>query len=169
MTTATGLTLGGLVIALVILIANLRPWWKGGRDPKQLVPFSYGLALGSVSTICMGGLLGWLAGCTAGVGNRVGDKGVGMVTGSRGSSTLARGDLGHLTPEGAIVVVLLTAIVFLAWRSAGKQDKKRIFGGAYCGATLCLTAGVAGLLAFLPDAINMIGAQGRAAIEGGIL
>ncbi|GCD46131.1 hypothetical protein [Streptomyces paromomycinus] len=170
MNTATSLSLGGLALSLVIAYANLWPWWKSGHDPKKLIPFGEGLALGSVSTICAGGLLGVLAGCSAGAGNTVGDKTLSGVTGVQGGAAFGRGDLGHLTPEGAVVVLLMTVGVVLAWRAAGKNDKKKIAGGVFVGTTLSLTAGVAGLLGFLPDAINMIGQQGRATLEGaGIL
>lgn len=165
MTGDTQLTLGGLAIALAVLYANLRPWWKGGRDPKQLAPFGSGFALGALATICAGGLLGWLAGCSAGVTNTVGDKAVPGTTGTT-SGALTKGSLGQLTAEGGVVVFLLAVGVVLAWKAAGKLDKRRIAGGMICGTTLCLTAGVAGLLAWLPQVINGAGAAGRAAIEG---
>ncbi|MFD3917332.1 hypothetical protein ACFWR1_38260, partial [Streptomyces sp. NPDC058603] len=83
---------------------------------------------------------------------------------------LARGDLGQLTPEGAVIVFLMTVGVVLAWKAAGKQDKKRMVGGGFCGATLCVTAGVASLLNWLPGSLNTAGEQLRAAVEGaGIL
>ncbi|WP_030798943.1 hypothetical protein [Streptomyces sp. NRRL S-337] len=170
MTTSTSLSLGGLALSLAVAYANLWPWWKAGHDLKKLIPFGQGFSLGAVSTICAGGLLGWLAGCSAGVGNGTGDKVLGGVTGAKGGGALARGDLGHLAPEGGAVVLLMTVGVVIAWKSAGKHDKKRMFGGAFVGSTLCLTAGAANLLGFLPDAINAAGQQGRAILEGaGIL
>lgn len=170
MTTSASLTLTGLAISLAILYANLRPWWTGSREAKQLVPFGSGFGLGALSTVCAGGLLGWLSGCARHGANSAGDKGVRGVTGSSGSGALTRGDLGQLTPEGACVVFLLTVAVFLAWKAAGKKDKKRIVGGGFCGATLCVTAGVAGALEWLPDAVNQAGTALRSAVEGaGIL
>ncbi|MEU9498227.1 hypothetical protein [Streptomyces sp. NPDC048196] len=170
MTTATSLSLGGLALSLVVAYANLWPWWKAGHDPKKIIPFAQGFSLGAISTICAGGVLGWLAGCSAGAGNTGGGKVLGGITGASGGGTLARGDLGHLTPEGGVVVLLMTVGVVMAWRSAGKADKKRTAGGAFVGSTLTLTAGVASLLGFLPEAINAIGEQGRAVIESaGIL
>lgn len=170
MNTSTSLSLGGLALSLAVAWANLWPWWKSGHDPKKIIPFGQGFGLGAISTICAGGLLGWLAGCSAGAGNAGGDKALGGVTGTKGGGALARGDLGHLTPEGGVVVLLMTVGVVIAWKSAGKQDKKRMAGGAFVGSTLCLTAGAASLLGFLPDAINTLGQQGRAMLEGaGIL
>ncbi|MDJ0460607.1 hypothetical protein [Streptomyces sp. H27-C3] len=166
MNTATTLTLTGLAISLAVMYANLRPWWKGGHEGKALIPFGNGFALGAVSTICTGGLLGWLAGCSAGVANGAGDKSVSAVTGSASSGALTRGSLGSLTPEGAVIVFLVTIGTVIAWKAAGKADKKRIAGGAFCGSTMCLTAGVAGLLAFLPQLLNEAGAQLRTTAEG---
>ncbi|MFJ9214246.1 hypothetical protein [Streptomyces sp. NPDC102264] len=170
MNIATSLTLTGLAISAAIFWLNFRPWWKGSREPKALIPFGSGFALGAVATVCTGGLLGWLAGCSAGVANSAGERGVRAVTGAAGSGALARGDLGQLTPEGAVIVFLMTVGVFLAWKAAGKQDKKRMAGGGFCGATLCVTAGVASLLNWLPGSLNTAGEQLRAAVEGaGIL
>jgi hypothetical protein len=161
------LSLAGLAITVAILWANLRPWWTGGRDLKMLAAFGKGAGFGVLGALCAGGLLGWLAGCAPGVGNTAGSKAVGAVTGTATSSSLARGSLsGSLTEEGAVVVALAAFGIFLAWRKASKDDKKRMLGGAYCGASLCVTAGVAGVLSFVPDLINGAGAQVRAAIDG---
>ncbi|MFE0079191.1 MULTISPECIES: hypothetical protein [Streptomyces] len=167
---ATGLTLTGLAVSLAVLWMNFRPWWKGSREFKQLVPFAQGFLLGAVSTVCTGGALGWLAGCSAGAANSGGERGVKAMTGSADSGALTRGSLGTLTPEGAVIVFLLTVGVVIAWKAAGKQEKKRTTGGAFVGATLCVTAGVASLLNWLPGTLNSAGEQLRTAIEGaGIL
>ncbi|MFE1550592.1 hypothetical protein [Streptomyces sp. NPDC058718] len=165
------LSLAGLALTIVILWANLRPWWTGSRDPKLLAPFGKGAAFGILGAMCAGGLLGWLAGCAPAVGSTAGSKAVGAVTGAQSGTTLARGSLsGSLTEEGAVVVFLLTCGVVFAWKKAGKDDKKRMAGGAFCGATLCATAGIAGALRFLPDLVNQTGNAGRAAFESaGIL
>lgn len=164
--TTAGLSLAGLALTLAVTWANLRPWWKGSRDPKALAPFGSGFLLGALSTMCTGGLMGWLAGCTPGVTNGVGDKAVAAVTGRGGSTTLAHGSLGALEPNGAILVFLATVAIVLGWRAAGKQDKKRTFGGALVGTTLCVTAGVASLLNWLPALVNQGGDQLVAAVNG---
>lgn len=167
---STPLTLTGLAVSGAVLYANLRPWWTGGRDPKKLIPFGQGFGLGAVATICTGGILGWLAGCAAQGANRAGEKGVQGATGTADAGALARGSLGHLTPEGGAVVFLITIGVVLAWRAAGKGDRRRIGGGGFCGATLCVTAGMASLLDWLPATVNQAGAVLRSAVEGaGIL
>jgi hypothetical protein len=166
LSTATGLSLAGLAITLVILWANLRPWWKGTRDPKLLVPFGSGFLLGALSTMCTGGLLGWLAGCTPQVTNAVGDKAVHGVTGTSNATALARHPLGSLTPDGAVLVFVVAVCVMFAWRAAGKLDRKRTLGGAWVGSTLCVTAGVASLLNWLPALVNQGAAQIHAALNG---
>jgi hypothetical protein len=160
------LTLTGLVMSLAILYANLRPWWKGPRELKALAPFGQGFMLGALATVCTGGLLGWLHGCTARAANDVGDKAVGMTTGSASSAPLTRGSLGQLTPEGGLIVALFTVAVILAWKAAKKDEKKRITGGAFCGTTLCITAGIAGALGWLPELVNTLGMQLRTMVEG---
>lgn len=165
--TQYSLTLFGLGISLAILFANLRSWWTSpGRDPKMLIPFGANFAWGALATVCAGGLLGWLAGCAAAGTNTAGTRAVGGATGAT-DSTIARGTLGTLTPEGAVVMFLMTVGVVLAWKAAGKVEKRRMAGGAICGSTLCLTAGVAGLLNWLPAVVNQAGAGLRAAVEGG--
>ncbi|OKH91480.1 hypothetical protein [Streptomyces uncialis] len=164
--TTTNLTLAGLAAVLAILWANLRPWWKGKRELKQLRAFGTGALLGTLSTMCAGGLLGWLALGANRVANTGGDKATLGTTGQSSASTLASGTLGQLTPEAAVVVFLITIGTVLAWREAGKQDKKRLVGGVFCGATLCLTAGVAGALVWLPDLLNAIGLALRGTAEG---
>lgn len=162
----TPLTLAGLALTLVILWANLRPWWTGSRDPKMLAAFGKGAALGVLGAMCAGGLLGWLAGCAPVAGSTAGSKAVGAVTGTQSGTALARGSLsGSLTEEGAVVVFCVAVSVVFAWRKAAKDDKKRMAGGLYCGASLCATAGVAGALSFLPGLVNDTGAQIRAAID----
>lgn len=163
----TALSLFGLTISLAVLGANLRTWWKSpGRDPKTLGPFAGGFTLGALATVCAGGVLGLLAGCGTDLTNTAGGRAVGGTTGST-DSTLASGTLGTLTPEGAMVVFLLTVGVVITWRAAGKEIKRRMAGGLLCGATLCATAGIASLLNWLPGTANAIGQGIRAAVEGG--
>lgn len=166
--TTTQMTLAGVAISLAILALNLRTWWRGGRQLKDLWPFAQTFLLGGIATICAGGILGWLAGCTAQGINTAGEKVVPGTTGT-GSGAIAYGSLGDLSPEGGVVVFLLTVLTVAGWKAAGKQEQRRAIGGAICGATLCLTAGVAGLMDWLPDAINAVGMWGRGALEGSVL
>lgn len=148
---ALATTTGGVGLAAVILYANLRPWLKSSdRDPRLLAPFGGGFALGSLSTLCAGGVLGVIATWSAGGTARVGDH---LVPGATGqdAGTLPRGDMGRLGPGGGLAVFILFAAMAIAWRATGKGEpgkklRRRMVGGVLCGATLALTVGVAGLL-----------------------
>ncbi|MFF3151834.1 hypothetical protein [Streptomyces sp. NPDC057910] len=164
--TTVGLSLAGLALTLAIAWANFRPWWKGNRDPKALVPFGSGFLLGALSTMCTGGLLGWLSGCAPRVTNAVGDKAVHGVTGASNAAALPRQSLGTLTPDGAVLVFVVAVGVVFAWRAAGKTERKRMSGGALVGCTLCVTVGVASLLNWLPALVNDGAAQLHAALNG---
>lgn len=166
MTTTTTVTLSGLALALVVLYANLRPWWTGKREAKQLAPLGKGAALGLVSAVCPGGILGWAAAHSSAAANTGGDRLVHGTTGIKASDPVAHQSMGGLSAPGAVIVALITAVVVLAWRAAGKQDKKRIAGGAFVSTVLCLTAGVAGALTWVPGALNSVGAQLQAAVQG---
>jgi hypothetical protein len=163
--TASGITLAGLGLSLAILYLNWRKWWKGGRKVGDLIPFSSGFLLGALGTVCTGGLLGWLSGCTRQAVNTAGGK---VVPGATGTSdgAIEQGSLGQLSPEGGVVVFVLAVGVAAAYKAAGKDEKKRMTGGLICGFTLCVTAGIAGILNDLPTAINAVGVAGRGLFEG---
>jgi hypothetical protein len=120
--------------------------------------------------MCGGGLLGYLAGCTAGAVNTGGGEVVTGTTGQHAGAPVTTGSLGDLTPAGAVIVVLIASGVVFAFRAAGKDERKRMVGGVVCGVCLCLTAGVASALNWLPGLINGAGQQLQAAVQGaGIL
>ncbi|MEU3962906.1 hypothetical protein AB0F42_24390 [Streptomyces buecherae] len=157
-TTSVSLSLAGAAIAIAILWANLRPWLAGGRDPKALVPYGAGAALGSLATICVGGALGWGARGIAGAATAGGDKGVRKTAGT-GQSALPTGRMGVLTPEGGVVVCLILVAVVLLFKAAGKKEKRRILGGFVSFAILGFLPGVAATLTWWPDTVNWAGAE----------
>ncbi|GHI91726.1 hypothetical protein [Streptomyces olivaceus] len=161
------LSLGGVAIALAILWFNLRPWWKGSRDPKALLPYASGAGIGSLSTICVGGALGWGAAGIAGLVTSGGNTGVEKITGTSGAATLPTGRMGTLTQEGAVVAFLLLGGVILLYKTSGKQDKRRIIGGAVTFAVLGFLPGVASMLSWWPDLVNEAGAYGRDLLSTG--
>ena len=170
MTRTETLTLGGLLVALIILTCNLYPWWKGARDMKMLASFGKGSAAGICAAMCPGGILGWAHSRSGTVGNGAGERVSQATTGTASGQSITTGQLVGLGATGAVIVVLTVLIVVLAYKEAGKKDKRRILGGAYVGSTLCLTAGVAGALAWLPGALNAVGDFVVAAVQGaGIL
>ena len=156
---AAGITLAGLTAALVVLYANLSHWWKGKREGKQLAPLGKGAAGGLVAAVCPGGILGWV---TAHTGKAANTGGAGLAHGATGvqtSAPISHGTLDGLTAPGAVIVVLIAAAVVIAWRGAEKRDRWRILGGAFVMIMFCLTAGGAGALDWVPNALNGVGDQ----------
>ncbi|MDT0477378.1 hypothetical protein RM863_35180 [Streptomyces sp. DSM 41014] len=166
MTGTTTLSLGGLLAALLILYANLRPWWTSNRELKKLAPFGKGFSAAACAACCPSGLLGWLHHRSGTVANSAGERVGESTTGIAQGQGLTGGQLTGLGITGATVVVIAVYAAVTAWKAAGKDDKKRIIGGAFVGSVLCLTAGVAGLLSWLPAALNAAGAAVADAFQG---
>jgi hypothetical protein len=166
MTSTTTLTLGGLLAALLVLIANLYPWWTGPRELKQLSAFGKGFSAAACAAACPGGILGWAHTHTGTVANGAGQRASATAAGTTSSAALTTGQVVGLGATGAVVAVLVVFLVVLSYKAAGKKDKKRIVGGAFVGSVLLLTAGVAGALSWLPGALNGAGDAIVAAVEG---
>lgn len=164
--TIAGTTLAGVAVALTILFLNLRKWWTGGRALKDLIPTGHGLITGAMSTACVGGLAGWLSGCTRQVTNFAGGKAVTGTTGADSSSTIASGSIGSLDEGGGVVVFILFVATVAAYKAFSKEEKGRLIGAITAGCILCATAGVAGVLNGLPEIANSLGASGKAFFEG---
>ncbi|MET9815305.1 hypothetical protein [Streptomyces sp. NPDC006355] len=170
MTTTDKLTLGGLLAALIVLVFNLYPWYRGGREISKLAAFGKGTTGGVCIAMCPGGILGWAHSRSGTVGNGIGERTSQAATGTASAEGLPTGQLVGLGATGAVIVVLTVLVVVLAYKEAGKKDRRRIIGGAFVGSTFCLTAGVAGALAWLPAALNGVGDGVKALFEGaGIL
>lgn len=165
-TAQTGATLAGAAIAVTILFIQLRKWWVGGRALKDLILTVQGLLTGALGTVCAGGLLGWLAGCTRQGANTAGGKVITGVTGTESGSPLATASMGQLTPEGGVVVFIVAVALVISYKAASKDDKGRLLGALAAGFILCAVAGVAGALEGLPDLVNALGLSGRNALEG---
>jgi hypothetical protein len=163
---STALTLGGAAVSTAVAIINIRTWWKGTRELKALVPYGGGLITGASWTLCVGGIFGWIAVQAVEANNKVGGKAVTGATGASGSESLAHGTMGHLTYPGACVVLVAAIIGGIAWKAAGKADKKRMLGGMLNGLTLCVTAGIAQAMQWVPDLYNALG-EGAANIFNG--
>lgn len=168
--TRAGLTLAGSALVLAVAYINLRTWWRGKRDAKELMPFGQGVTLGALGTMCSGGILGFLSGCSPTIANKAGEQAVDVVTGASPATPVPASSLGQLTPGGAVVVFLVFVGVVLAWKAAPKTDKKRMVGGAFVGSSLCVTAGAATLLDWMPRLVNDAGTELQSFVSGaGIL
>ncbi|MFF4179666.1 hypothetical protein [Streptomyces sp. NPDC001750] len=167
-TAQTGVSLAGCTLAFLILFANLRKWWTGGRALKDLIPTIQGFITGAFGTVCGGGLAGWLAGCTRQGANAGTAKAISATTGTTPGGEIPAGAMGSLTEEGAVVVFILFCALVLAYKAASKEDKARMTGALIAGFILCATAGVAGALQGLPDLANSIGLSGQNALGGSL-
>ncbi|MFR0354142.1 hypothetical protein [Streptomyces sediminimaris] len=166
----TTLTLGGLLAALIILTANLHPWWTGNREIKQLASFGKGFAAAACAAACPGGILGWAHTHSGTVANATGGRASAAAAGTSSAASLTSGQLVGLGATGAVIAVLVVFLVGLSYKGAGRKDKRRILGGAFVGSVLLLTAGVAGALVWLPGALNAAGNGVVSAVQGaGIL
>lgn len=166
MTGTTTLTLGGLLAALIVLLANLHPWWTGNREMKQLAAFGKGFTGAACAAACPGGLLGWAHARTGTVANGAGERTSATTTGTTSTSGITSGQLVGLSATGAVIAVLVVFLVVLTYKAAGKKDKKRIVGGAFVGSVLLLTAGMAGALAWLPGLLNAVGVAVVDTVQG---
>ncbi|AZM91445.1 hypothetical protein [Streptomyces sp. W1SF4] len=165
-----GLSAAGFALCVFVAYLNLRTWWNGSRDPKLLLHFGQGSLMGALASLCTGGLLGMLAGCTRQGVSAASDKAVTGLTGvGAGEPLAARSLAGQLTPMGALVVAVTAGITFAAYKAASKDDKRRLLGGLVFGLCMTITAGVAGALDGLPGLVNDIGAAGKRVAEGGSL
>ncbi|MFD8687827.1 hypothetical protein [Streptomyces sp. NPDC059651] len=159
-TATTGVSLAASAAAAVILVIQLRKWWRGGRAFKDLVHTVQGFLMGGIASVCVGGLGGWLAGCTRQIANGGSSKIVTGVTGAPSSSSVTTGSLGQLSEEGGVVVCILFVLVIVGYMSASKEEKGRLLAAMAAGMILCVTAGVAGMLDGLPDLLNALGLSG---------
>lgn len=163
---ATTLTLGGLLAALLVLVANLHPWYRGGRQMKMLSAFGKGFGAAACAAACPGGALGWAHRHTGGLANGAGERVGAVATGTDSGSGLSGGQIAGLGVTGAVVVVVAVFLVGLAYKEAGTKDRRRIAGGFFVGSALTLTAGVIGALSWLPGALNGAGDAVVAAVKG---
>ncbi|WP_130799772.1 hypothetical protein [Streptomyces otsuchiensis] len=169
MTQATQLTIGGAAIGLMLLGIALHHWWKGKRDPKDLIPSAEGVAAGVLATLCTGGLIGGAAGWIAGGANAAGGFAMGAAAGAE-DGVIAGAEMPPLSPGGAVLVVVGIVVLCVAIKGAPKAQRRRILGGVIVGATLGLTAGAAAILGgTLVPIVNSIGDAGLGVIgyEGG--
>jgi hypothetical protein len=165
-----GLSLAGAFVCLGIAYFNIKKWWDGSRELKNIAPFAQSTVMGALASLCGGGLLGWLSGCTRQGVSTVGDQAVSGIAGTGGGAPLASQSLaGQLTPEGGVVVALAAVITVAAYKAAGKDEKRRVAGGLVCGMCLTITAGVAGALDGLPGLVNEVGATASRALNIGSL
>ncbi|MFJ6935705.1 hypothetical protein [Streptomyces sp. NPDC101132] len=162
----TALTIGGVTVGLAILVRYLTLWWPGLKalraDPlahaAALLPFLIAWAYGVLAVLTVGGVIGWAFDTTVWISSWLGDVALVWGVGGEAGQSAAGSAYLPLTQTGSAVVLLLTVgIVTAAKTSRYGADLK---AGAWCGACLGTSAGVAGLAAVpLAQAVNAVGEQ----------
>ncbi|GLW58100.1 hypothetical protein [Kitasatospora phosalacinea] len=160
--TSIQLSVGGLALALALLLATALRWWRRGFPLPDAFALVGGLLSGLLSALCSGGLLGLAAHLLVGQAtNPLGDKVLGSDT-----QLLAHPGPAGLTGPGGVATVLLAAATALAWRCCDARLRAQIGTGALSGSALGLAAGLSGLAAAtLVPAINHLGDQVLAALH----
>ncbi|MER7967768.1 hypothetical protein ABTX35_01925 [Streptomyces sp. NPDC096080] len=157
-------TFGGVTIGLCLLVHQLVTWWPGYKsllsDPAghaaRLLPFLAGWAYGCLTTLGVGGAVGWVSGAVLGISNWLGDVALVWGVGGDSGQSAARAAFLPLSGPGLGVVLILTAAFLAAVKKSryGSELKR----GAWCGITLGTSAGVAGFAAVpLATAANWLG------------
>jgi hypothetical protein len=175
-------TLGSLCIGLILLMREFLPVvWplvtkKGGGaavkltkgeaapatgksfDVRAHIPFLLGLTIGMLAISCPGGIIGQIAAKVLGVSNAIGDKALTSGTGSA-VTAVTRHAATQLAAGGAVVTVLLVVAVIILRKSMPKPARKQLIAGLWCGITLGLSSGAAGITgSVLIPAANQFGA-----------
>jgi hypothetical protein len=157
--TAGSVTTAGFGLGLALLGTEHWRWYKtgggaagpaagtgGGRDPKQLIPFWFGLVCGILMVACPAGALGSFAGFLRWGGNGVGGMTMGWLTGQSGS-TLANASAPGLDGYGAVVVTALTVSLWWLRKGIAKAVKGKWKKGLLAGCLLCISTGTAAVVA----------------------
>jgi hypothetical protein len=158
-------TIGGVTVGLSILAASLVRWWPGLpalrkdalRQFGRLLPFLLAWSYGVLVTLGVGGLIGWFADTTVWITNWLGDAALVWGVGGQAGQRSAGAAYIPLTQTGGGIVLILTAALIVTIKKSAKygNDLKM---GAWCGACLGTSAGVAGLAAVpIAQATNWLG------------
>ena len=156
-------TMGGVTVGLWLLARFLIRWYPGLESIRSkpqhavvdLIPFAFGWAYGALATLSVAGLIGWLFDTLLWISNWLGDAALWIGVGAD-AGVSSRGNYLPLTTPGTYMVLLLTGIVLavIKFRKCGSEVKT----GAWCGACLGTSAGIAGLTAVpLAQAVNWLG------------
>jgi hypothetical protein len=171
-------TMGGLVVGLILLMREFLPVvWpmiakRGGGsfrtdsgeghvpgrfDLRAHLPFLGGLVIGMLAISAPGGIIGTIAARILGLSNTLGDKALATGTGSA-ATAVTRHAATQITPAGAVVTLLLIAGVIILRKTLPKPARRQLFAGIWCGITLGLSSGAAGLTgSVLIPAANQLG------------
>lgn len=158
-------TMGGVTVGLTLLGMQLVRWVKVLpkvlRKPRALalevLPFASGWAYGVLGVLSVMGLIGWAFDTLLWASNWLGDAA--LVIGVGGDAGVSsRGTYLPLVPQGSGLVLILTGCFLTACKVLDADAAGELKRGAWCGACLGTSAGVAGLAAVpLAQAVNAAG------------
>ena len=156
-------TLGAVLIGLILLAWEIAKWYPGIKALRadavghlgNLLPFLLCWAIGALTVMVVGGLIGWAGDFALWGLGAFGDGllvfGVGAKTGTAPGSTSA-----PLT-EGGLFITVIVIAVFLARRGKGATASK--WRGWFSGIGLALTGSIARYAAVpLASVANLAGA-----------
>jgi hypothetical protein len=173
------ITLGGLLVGFALLLREFLPavWamvmkrrgaqhghtgdhQAGGHgfNLREHVPFLIGSTVGMLAICCPGGILGIAAAKILGISDATGDKALAGGVGGGPAVAVTRHAAASLDQYGAMVTLLLVVGLFFLRRHLEKRQKGKILAGLWCGSTLGLSAGAAGLVgAMLIPVVEQLG------------
>ncbi|SFK73855.1 hypothetical protein [Streptomyces pini] len=171
--TTNTLTTAGLAIGLGLLITEHVRWFRGSggtaaagggapggkaKDPKELVPMWFGIAVGTLMVACPAGLLGTAAGFLRWGGNGIGGLIMDWTTGAQ-ATAVAQASAPAIDGYGAIVLTALVIALFLLRKTFAKAIKGRFWRGVWCGTLLAIGTGVFALIGnTVVPGVNELGA-----------
>jgi hypothetical protein len=156
-------TLGGLLFGLIFLIWEIAVWYPGLKALQasplthlgELLPYLICWAIGALTIMVVGGIVGW-AGDTALWGLNTFGDGL-LVYGVGGKSGAAPGSTGAPLTEGGLFMTVLVLAGFIARRKRGAKGSK--WRGWLSGVGMGISGGVARYAAVpLASAVNIAGA-----------
>ncbi|MET9957188.1 hypothetical protein ABZ135_37320 [Streptomyces sp. NPDC006339] len=131
-------TLGMFTVGFLILVARLSHFWlkSRSRDWKLLAPFGISAVAFAAAGACVGGVIGTVMGwARTGVG-KAGDVALEKGTGASHVEISRPLEFGTLTPFGAVIMLGLLVLFFVAWKSARRKPKAELSWGAPVGLTM---------------------------------
>ena len=182
--TTTTLTTAGLAVGVGLLAVEHVRWWRGGggaasagggpgggaaKDPKQLMPFWFGVAFGTLAVACPAGVLGAGAGFLRWGGNGLGGWVMSTMTG-QSATAVAQASAPALDGYGALVVTALVFVLFVLRKTFAKMPKGKWWRGVWAGALLAIGTGTFAMIGDLvvPGA-NSLGAWAVGGLVNGTL
>ena len=164
-TQSTTITSAGLALGVGLLAVEHYRWWRGSggggggkkgkggpvesagpaKDPKQLIPFWFGIAVGTLMVACPAGLLGSMAGVFRWGGNGLGGTVMSTMTGHT-AHPIAQASAPALGDGGAIVVTAMVVSLWLLRKVPPKVSKGRWWKGVFTGTLISIGTGTFALI-----------------------